>query len=119
MYRDEPEWRTLLGPKERFYESIGGHEDPLAEQIRQITEWDELDRYANRKAHELLQILDVIRGFRDQLHEAFVGNVVRLASTMSTEVQEFVRSVTGLAAQDAQQEMLEALNDRGEDIQSP
>lgn len=118
LYRDEPDW-PMLGPMERFYESVGGHEDPEAEQIRQITESPDLDHYAERKAKELLRTLSVICKLREQLHEAFVAHLVRLASTMSTEVQEFVRSVTGLAAQDAQQEMLEALNDRGEDIRSP
>jgi DNA-binding ferritin-like protein len=109
----------MLGPRERFYESVGGHEDPLAERIRQITESPDLDHYAEQKARDLLQTLGAIREFRDQLHNAFVENLVRLASTMSREVQAFVRSVTGLAAQHALQEMLEALNDRGEDIQSP
>jgi hypothetical protein len=109
----------MLSPRDRFYESVGGHEDPEAERIRQIQQSPDLDRYAERRAEELLRMLSVIRELREQLHDALVECLVQLASTMSTEVQEFVRSVTGLAAQDALQEMLEALNDRGEDIQSP
>ena len=117
LYRDEPKW-PMLSPRERFYQSVGGYDD-LAEHICQMTDPDHLDQYADRKTKELLQTVDAIREFRDLFHDAFVENLVKLASTMSTEVQEFVRSVTGLAAQDALQEMLEALTDRGEDIQSP
>ncbi len=114
LYRDEPRW-PMLSARDRFYESVGGHEDPEAEWIRQNRESPVLDRYAQQKAEDLLRTLSVIREFREQLHDAFVEGLVQLASTMSTEVQEFVRSITGLALQ----EMLDALNDRGEDIQSP
>ena len=104
----------MLSARDRFYESVGGHEDPEAERIRQIQQSPDLDRYAEQKAEELLRTLSVICKLREQLHDAFVENLVQLASTMSTEVQEFVGSITGLALQ----EWLDALNDRGEDIQS-
>lgn len=93
LYRDEPNWRILLSPEGRFYESIGGYEDLEAERICQITESPELDRYAELKAEKLLQTLSVIREFRDQLRNAFAENLVQLASTMSTEVQEYVKRV--------------------------
>jgi len=110
LYRDEPRW-PMLSTRDRFYESVGGHEDPEAERIRQIQQSPDLDRYAAQRAQELLEALSAIRELREQLHEAFVGNVVRLASTMSTEVQEFVRIITGLASQAALQEMLSNLGE--------
>lgn len=93
LYRDEPNWRILLSPMDRFYESVGGYEDPEAERIRQITESPDLDRYAKLKAKEFLRTLSVIRKFRDQLREAFAENLAQLASTMSTEVQALVQRV--------------------------
>ena len=110
LYRDEPKW-PMLSPRERFYQSVGGYDD-LAEQTCQITDPDRLDHYAERKAEELLQTLSVIREFRDQLHDAFVENLVQLTSTMSAEVQEFVRHATDLYLQDI-------LEDLGEVVEPP
>jgi hypothetical protein len=106
----------MLSARDRFYESIGGHEDPLAEQIRQIDQSTDLDRYAEQKANDLLEALSVIRDLRERLHEACVQGLVQRASTMSTEVQEFVRTITGLALRAAEQELLNSL---GDNMQSP
>jgi hypothetical protein len=94
LYRDEPTW-PMLSAMDRFYESVGGNEDPEAEQIRQIQQSPDLDRYADKKAKELQRTLSVIGKFRVQLYDAFVENLVQLASTMSTEVQDSMLFLTG------------------------
>jgi hypothetical protein len=94
-YRPEPRW-PMLQPKERFYEASDYYGDGMAREIRRITETHDVDRYADRKCDELYETLQVIRQFRDRLHDLLVGKLVELASTMSPRIQRAVRSITGL-----------------------
>lgn len=62
-------------------------EDPIAAQVSAITDVPAIDRYADRKADELLQILEAIREFRDTLYWAIEDEIVALIAKRSPETQ--------------------------------
>lgn len=93
-FRNEPEW-PMLGPAARLHE-FEADPDDLAEEIRRLTESDDLDRYAERKAEDLLQTLETIRTFRDSLYEVFLDELVKLLATQPAEIKQRFQWVADL-----------------------
>lgn len=62
-------------------------EDPIAAEVSAITDVPAIDRYADRKADELLAVLDVIRKFRNILYEAFEDEVVKVIAKRAPETR--------------------------------
>ena len=52
-----------------------------------MTDLPAIDRYADRKANELLRILEAIREFRNALYEAIGDEVVTLIAKRSPETR--------------------------------
>jgi len=66
---------------------INDFEDPIARQVSALTDLPAIDRYADRKADDLLRILDAIRDFRNTLYEAIKHEFVALVSQRSPETR--------------------------------
>lgn len=86
-YREEPEWEwSMLAPVSRTLE-LEHNDDIMARELRQMAEPNLLDGYADRKADDLLQTLEVIQNFRDDLEIAFLDEFVKLLLTMPGEIR--------------------------------
>ncbi len=94
QYREEPRW-PMLAPEGRVREFEGG-EDAVGEEIRRLTEADDLDRYANRKAEELLETLGVVREFRMEVLAVLEDEVARYVRKASPEVKKRFQCILDL-----------------------
>jgi hypothetical protein len=77
--REEPK-RPELGAASR----VRDFEDRIAAQVSAMTDLPAIDRYADRKADELLRILEAIREFRNTLYEAIEDEVVAIIAKAIT-----------------------------------
>lgn len=57
-------------------------EDRIAAEVSAVTDLPAIDRYADRKADELLRILEVLREFCASLYEAMEDEVVAMVCAM-------------------------------------
>ena len=62
-------------------------EDPVAAEVSAMTDLPAIDHYADRKADDLLRILEAIREFRDSLYEAIEDEVVVIVAKRSPETR--------------------------------
>lgn len=94
-YRDEPddEWRwRMLVPAARLRDYDSGT-DELADELRRLAEPSLVDEYADAKADALLDTLDEIRVFRDQLYGTVLAELAGRVSTQTATVQNRLRSI--------------------------
>jgi hypothetical protein len=82
QFRDE-QGRPELNPQSR----VRDFEDPIAVEVSAITDVPAIDSYADRKADELLSVLDAIRTFREKLYETFEDEVVKLIAKRPHETR--------------------------------
>lgn len=75
--------RPELGAKSR----VRDLEDPIAAEVSAITDLPAIDRYGDRKADELLTVLEAIRTFRDTLYETLEDEVVKLIAKRAPETR--------------------------------
>lgn len=76
QYRDEPEW-SMLGPENRLLE-FETSDDQDGECIRRLTEADDVDRYADQKANQLIAVLTPIGTLRWRLYDGARDELERL-----------------------------------------
>lgn len=82
QFREDPK-RPELGASSR----VRDFEDGIAAQVSAITDLPAIDRYADRKADELLRILEAIREFRNTLYEAIEDEVIAILAKRSPETR--------------------------------
>lgn len=91
-YRNEPdlEWRwSMLVPAARLREY--DNNDQIAEELRCIAEPPHVDDYADTKADVLLDTLQEIRQFRDDLYGTALADLAALVSTQTEGMQQRFR----------------------------
>lgn len=89
-YRDEPdrEWRwSMFVPAARLRE-YDNSADQIAEELRRLAEPPHVDNYADTKADVLLDTLQEIRQFRDDLYGNALAELARRVSNQTQAVQE-------------------------------
>lgn len=82
QFREDPK-RPELGAQNRARD----FEDRVAAEVSAMTDLPAIDRYADRKADELLRMLEAIREFRNMLYEAIEDEIVALIAKRSPETR--------------------------------
>lgn len=92
-YRDEPdrEWRwSMFVPAARIRE-YDNNADQIAEELRRMAEPPHVDDYADAKADVLLETLQEIQQFRDDLYGAALADLAVRVSTQTEGMQQRFR----------------------------
>jgi hypothetical protein len=89
QFRQEPNW-PMIGPERRYEDES---DDATARELRGLTEGPELDRYADKKANQLLDTLVVIQGFRDELWSFLLDETTRIVSKRPEETRQRLQPV--------------------------
>jgi hypothetical protein len=89
-----PKWEATLGVEARLGGDVS-EGDEIGRLIRQITQDEDLTRFGDERADELLQTLMVIRDFRDRLYAASQEALINRAAKWPREAQEFAHYISG------------------------
>lgn len=82
QFREDPK-RPELGAPSRARD----FEDRIAAQVSAMTDLPAIDHYADRKADELVRILEAIREFRNALYETIENEIVAIIAKRSPETR--------------------------------